>query len=124
MIQLFFHSSESRVQFKDEHDDHVDESVPLEALPANQSREKRRSSGVRMKGHLISSFEVASSKTSKPGKGSVFDVSSVPEENQDSHHSTTKTTRKKQKMQVSKVRNACSFSFIADHCYKFDFWHG
>ncbi|KAI3469413.1 hypothetical protein Pfo_026076 [Paulownia fortunei] len=95
---------ESRVQFKDECDDHVDESVPLEALPANQSRDKRRSSGVRMKGHLISSFEVASSKTSKPGIGSVFDVSSVPEENQDSHHSITKITRKKQKMQVSKTQ--------------------
>ncbi|KAH6808743.1 hypothetical protein C2S51_026526 [Perilla frutescens var. frutescens] len=91
---------ESRVQFKDEHDDHVDETVPLESRPA-KSREKRRSSGVRMKGHLAPNFEVASSKTSKPGKGSVFDGSSVPEENQDSHQSTSKS-RKKQKMPVSK----------------------
>lgn len=93
------------MQFKDEHADHVDETAPLLSMPANQSREKRRSSGVRTKGHIASSFEVASSKTSKPGKGSVFDGSSVPEENQDSHRSTTKS-RKKQKMPVSKVRKA------------------
>ncbi|KAL8524983.1 hypothetical protein ACS0TY_014569 [Phlomoides rotata] len=92
---------ESRAQFKDEHDDHVDESVPLEALPANQSREKRRSTGVRMKGNLISSCEVASSKTLKPRKGSSIYVSS-PEEIQDAHRSTPKTSRKKQKIQVSK----------------------
>ncbi|XP_020552958.1 protein ALWAYS EARLY 3-like [Sesamum indicum] len=97
---------ESRVQFKDEHDDHVGESVPLEALPANQPREKRRSSGVRMKGHLVSSSEVAPSKTSKPGKSSIFDVSSVPEENHDSHQPITKTTRKKPKMQVSKIQKS------------------
>ncbi|KAL0388759.1 UNVERIFIED_CONTAM: protein ALWAYS EARLY 3 [Sesamum radiatum] len=97
---------ESKVQFKDEHDDHVDESEPLEALPANQPREKRKSSGVRMKGHLVSSSEVASSKTSKPGKSSVFAASSVPEENHDSHHPITKTTRKKQKMQVSKIQKS------------------
>lgn len=103
-------SSESRVQFKDEHDDHVDESLPLEALPANQSREKRRSTGVRMKGNLVSSCEVASSKTFKARKGSVIYASS-PEEIQDAHHSTPKT-RKKQKIQVSKVRMAHSFSFI------------
>lgn len=88
---------ESRVQFKDEHDDHVDESVPL----ANQSREKRRSGGVRMKGNQISSCEVGSSKTLKPGKGSVIYASS-PEEIQDAHRSTPKITRKKQKTQVSK----------------------
>ncbi|KAK4425827.1 protein ALWAYS EARLY 3 [Sesamum alatum] len=92
---------ESRVQFKDEHDDHVDESVP-----ATQPREKRRSSGVRMKGHLVSSSEAASSKTSKPGKSSVFDVSSVPEETHDSHQPITKTTRKKQKMQVTKIQKS------------------
>ncbi|KAL0414702.1 UNVERIFIED_CONTAM: protein ALWAYS EARLY 3 [Sesamum radiatum] len=81
-------------------------NLPLEALPANQPREKRRSSGVRMKGHLVSSSEVASSKTSKPGKSSVFDVSSVPEENHDSHQPITKTTRKKTKMQVSKIQKS------------------
>lgn len=87
------------MQFKDEHDDHVDESVPL----ANPSREKRRSTGVRMKGNLISSCEVGSSKTLKPGKGSVVYASS-PEEIHDAHRSTPKITRKKQKTQVSKVR--------------------
>ncbi|KAL1548484.1 protein ALWAYS EARLY 3-like isoform X2 [Salvia divinorum] len=92
---------DSMVLFKDEHHDHVDESAPLESLPANQPREKRRPSGVRTKGHLASSLEVASSKTSKPGKGSVFDGGSVLEENQDSHQSTTKS-RKKQKTPVPK----------------------
>ncbi|KAK6130513.1 hypothetical protein DH2020_035741 [Rehmannia glutinosa] len=53
---------ESRVQFKDEPDDHVDESVPLEALPANQPREKRKSSGIRMKGYLVSSSGAGSAK--------------------------------------------------------------
>ncbi|XP_042050498.1 protein ALWAYS EARLY 3-like isoform X2 [Salvia splendens] len=92
---------DSVVLFKDEHHDHVDESVPLESPPANQPREKRRPSGVRTKGHLASSLEVASSKTSKPGKGSVFYGGSVHEEYQDSHQSTTKA-RKKQKTPVSK----------------------
>ncbi|KAK6117357.1 hypothetical protein DH2020_048875 [Rehmannia glutinosa] len=100
---------ESRVQFKDEPDDHVDESVPLEALPANQPREKRKSSGIRMKGYLVSSSGAGSSKISKPGKGSAFDTSSVPEENQDSHQSIPKITRKKQKTQVSKIQK------IEDH---------
>ncbi|KAL6548493.1 hypothetical protein OROGR_008914 [Orobanche gracilis] len=93
---------ELRLQPKDEPDDRVDESVPSEAPPANQPREKRRSLGVRRKGHLISSFGSAPSKTSKPRKSSAFDASSVPEENQDSHQSLTNITRKKQKMQVSK----------------------
>ncbi|XP_042037085.1 protein ALWAYS EARLY 3-like isoform X2 [Salvia splendens] len=94
------HEYDSRMLFKDDHD-YVDETVPLESPPANQPREKRRSSGVRMKGHLASSVEVACSKTSKPGNSSVFHGSSVPEENQDSHQSTTKS-RKKQKMPVHK----------------------
>ncbi|KAK6146164.1 hypothetical protein DH2020_020033 [Rehmannia glutinosa] len=96
---------DSRLQFKDEHDDHVDELVSLEALPMNLPKDKRRYSGVRMKGHQsISSSEVASGKTSRPGKASVFNVSSVPEENQDPHQSITKTSRKKQKIQVSKIQ--------------------
>lgn len=65
-----------------------------------------------MKGNLISSSGVASSKPSKLGKGSVLDVSSVPEDNKDSHHPVTKITRKKQKMQVSKVRLAYNFSLV------------
>lgn len=105
IIHLDWHPSDSRLQFKDEDDDHVDELVSAEALPMNQQKEKRRYSGVRMKGHQpVSSSEVASSKTSKPGKASVFVVSSVPEENQDPQQSITKTPRKKQKMQKSKVR--------------------
>ncbi|KAL3812853.1 hypothetical protein ACJIZ3_014121 [Penstemon smallii] len=96
---------ESRVEFKDEDDDHVDESMSLEAPLANQQKTKRKSSGVRMKGHQpITSLEVASSKASKPGKGSAVDVSSPPEENQVSHQGITKRSRKKQKM-PSKVGN-------------------
>ncbi|KAL6532247.1 hypothetical protein OROGR_014217 [Orobanche gracilis] len=96
---------ELRLQPKDEPDDHVDESVPSKA-PENQPREKRRSLGVRRKGHLISSFGSAPSKTSKPRKSSAFDASSVPEENQDSHQSLTNITTKKQKLQVSKIQQS------------------
>ncbi|CAA0841711.1 Protein ALWAYS EARLY 3, partial [Striga hermonthica] len=100
---------ESRVLFKEEPDDLVDESVPLESQPANQPREKRKSTGVKMKGHL-SSFGAASSKRSKPGKSSALDAFSVPEENQDSIQSNTNKVRRKQKVQVSKVRsNILSF---------------
>ncbi|XP_047978072.1 protein ALWAYS EARLY 3-like [Salvia hispanica] len=110
------HEDDSRTLFKDEHD-YVDETVPLESPPANQPREKRRSSGVRMKGHLASSVEVACSKTSKPGNSSVFHGSSVLEENQDSHQSTTKS-RKKQKMPVHKVRKAyCLFIIINNYSH-------
>ncbi|KAL6581931.1 hypothetical protein OROMI_005945 [Orobanche minor] len=103
---------ELRLQPKDEPDDHVDESVPSKAPPANQPREKRRSLGVRRKGHLISSFGSAPSKTSKPRKSSAFDASSVPEQNQDSHPSLTNITRKKQKMQVSKIQQSKAHSDI------------
>ncbi|KAH6832949.1 DNA binding protein [Perilla frutescens var. hirtella] len=93
---------DSRLQFKDEDDNPVDELVSAEALSMNHKKEKRRYSGVRMKGHKpLSSTEVAPSKTSKPGKASV--ISSVPEENQDPQLSITKTPRRKQKMQVSKI---------------------
>lgn len=103
--------------FKGEHD-YVDESVPLESPRANQPREKSRSSGVRMKGHLASSVEVACSKTSKPGNSSVFHGSSVPEENQDSHQSTTKS-RKKQKMPVQKVRKGYCLLIIINYSHIF-----
>ncbi|KAL7104987.1 hypothetical protein ACP275_07G016600 [Erythranthe tilingii] len=98
--------NESRVQFKDEPDDQVDESVPLESLPPNPPREKRRSFGVRMKGHLLSSSEVASTKQSKMGKASILDIGSVPEQSKDSHQPVTKVTRKKQKNQVSKIQKS------------------
>ncbi|KAK4483287.1 hypothetical protein RD792_010472 [Penstemon davidsonii] len=95
---------ESGMQFKDEEDDHVDESVSLEALQANQKKETRRSSGVRMRRYQpVSSYEVASSKTSKPGKSSALDTSSAPEENHDPHQTNT-TSKKKQKMQASKIQ--------------------
>ncbi|GFQ03980.1 protein always early 3 [Phtheirospermum japonicum] len=98
---------DSRMQSKDDDDDddaddddeHADELVPLGAL-MNQPKEKRRNSGIKMKG---SGSEVAPSKTSRAGKASV-NVSSVPEENQDLHQSISKTSRRKQKMPMSKIR--------------------
>ncbi|CAI9776866.1 unnamed protein product [Fraxinus pennsylvanica] len=87
---------ESRIQLKDEDDDHVDESGSLEAQPVNQKRDKRRSAGVRMKGYLsMTNSELASGKTSKPGKSSVSDVNAVAAENPDPRQSITKTSRRK-----------------------------
>lgn len=103
---------ESKVQFKDEHHDHVDESAPSEILPAK--REKRKPSGVRMKGHQISNLEAAPSKASKSGKGSGSYATSIPEENQASHQPTTKTSRRKQKMPVSKIEKTESNPAIHD----------
>ncbi|CAI9762702.1 unnamed protein product [Fraxinus pennsylvanica] len=94
---------ESRVRLKDE--DHLDESGSLEAQPVNQKRDRRRSAGVRMKGYLsMINSEVASGKTSKPGKGSVSDVSAVSEEILDSHQYISKTSRRKQKRLASKIQ--------------------
>ncbi|KZV24018.1 protein ALWAYS EARLY 3-like [Dorcoceras hygrometricum] len=92
---------ESIMPFNDEGDDHVDESGSLEAMPANQQKEKHSSSRVRMKG-CKSSLGVASSKTTKPGKVSVYNESSVPEE-QDMSRVVTKCVRKKQRIQTSKI---------------------
>lgn len=89
IIHVLPHSSDLTLQLKEEDD----ESVSL----------KRRYSGVKIKGFQpISSPEVAPIKTSKGEKASVFHVTSVPEEIQD--HQSTKTTRKKQKVQVPKVK--------------------
>ncbi|XP_051127509.1 protein ALWAYS EARLY 3-like [Andrographis paniculata] len=85
---------ESRMQFKEEHNDNIEESSP-----ANNRKEKRKSSGVRTKGHL----KLSSEKTSKSGKGSVFEGSSIPEENQGPDLPITKGTRRKQKMPVARI---------------------
>ncbi|XP_073277623.1 protein ALWAYS EARLY 3-like [Primulina huaijiensis] len=100
---------ESIMPFKDEDGDHFDESGLLEARPANQQKEKRRSSGVRMKGYKPS-LGVASSKTTKPGKVSVYNESSVPEEDQDISRLVTKSVRKKQRMQTSKIEKIDAYS--------------
>ncbi|KAL0393230.1 UNVERIFIED_CONTAM: protein ALWAYS EARLY 3 [Sesamum radiatum] len=101
------------LQFKDEGEDNLNELVSSENPPLNQQKEKRRSSGIRTKGHqLISICEVASSKASKPGKASVLDISSIPEENQDPHQSISKTTRKKQKMQMPKIQKTEAHSDV------------
>ncbi|KAL0368247.1 UNVERIFIED_CONTAM: protein ALWAYS EARLY 3 [Sesamum calycinum] len=98
------------LQFKDEGEDN--ELVSSENPPLNQQKEKRRSSGIRTKGHQsISICEVASSKASKPGKASVLDISSIPEENQDPHQSISKT-RKKQKMQMPKIQKTEAHSDV------------
>lgn len=100
------HSSDSRLQSKDE----VDELVSTEPLPTNQRKEKRKTSGLRMKGHkTIPSSEVAPSKTSRPAKRASA-IRSVLEEDQDPQVAITKTPRRKQKMQVSKVRQTYYFS--------------
>ncbi|XP_073053694.1 protein ALWAYS EARLY 3-like isoform X1 [Primulina eburnea] len=93
--------SESIMRFKDEDGDYVDESGSLEALPANQQKEKRKSSGVRMKVYKPN-LGVASGKTTKPGKVSVYDESSVPEEH-DISRLVAKSVRKKQRVQISKI---------------------
>ncbi|KAL2459632.1 Protein ALWAYS EARLY 3 [Forsythia ovata] len=94
---------ESKVQSKYKDGDHVDKSGTLEALPANQQKIKRRPMGFRVKGYQpISSSEVASSKTSKPGKVSLFDVSIAREESEDPHLSVLET-RKKQKIRKTEA---------------------
>ncbi|KAL3641971.1 hypothetical protein CASFOL_012786 [Castilleja foliolosa] len=87
---------DSRMQFKD--DEHADELVPLGAL-MNQPKEKHRNSGIKIKGP---GSEVAPSKTSRAGKA-LSNVSSVPEENQDPHQSIPRTSRRKQKMPMSRI---------------------
>lgn len=109
-IHVVSHSLDSRLQSKDEIDDPVDELMSTEPLPTNQRKEKRRISGVRMKGHkTIPSSEVAPSKTSKPAKRASV-IRSVLEEDQNRQLAITKTPRRKQKMQVSKVRQTYYFS--------------
>lgn len=65
------------MQFNVEYDDHVDESIPLQVPLTNQSRERRRSTGIRSKGHQL--------------------------ENQDFHQPISKTARRKTKVQAAKV---------------------
>ncbi|CAA0834815.1 Protein ALWAYS EARLY 3 [Striga hermonthica] len=87
---------DSEVQLKDE-------EVSSEVMHMNQPKEKGRYSGVKMKGHpALSRSEIASNKKSRTGKTSVLNVSAVPEENQDSHRSIPKTSRRKQKLQMPK----------------------
>ncbi|CAH9059613.1 unnamed protein product [Cuscuta europaea] len=76
---------------KDENDQ-IDESGTSEALPTNQQKEKRGSSGIKSKSNQpISGPQIASSVMRKHGKASV-DASAVPE---------TKHTRKAQKIPTS-----------------------
>lgn len=73
--------------------------MSTEPPPTNQKKDKRRPSGVRMKGHKpIPSSGVAPSKTSKPAKRASV-IRSVLEEDQDPQLAITKTPRRKQKMQ-------------------------
>lgn len=96
------HSLDSRLQFKDEGHDPLDELLSTGSLPVNQKKEMCRYSGVRMKGHKpLSSSKVAPSRASKPGKASV--TSSVLKEDRDLQLYNTKTPRRKHKMQASKV---------------------
>ncbi|EPS74439.1 hypothetical protein M569_00315, partial [Genlisea aurea] len=95
-------SNESKLQIKDEENrDHVDESAPVESSPP--IRAKRKSSGIRMKGCLLSNSEVFPSKMPKNRKGAGLDDRSVLEGNQNSHLFSTKT-RKNKKTPKSKVQ--------------------
>ncbi|EYU45567.1 hypothetical protein MIMGU_mgv1a0007092mg, partial [Erythranthe guttata] len=95
---------DTKLQFKEEDVDHVDESVSPEAPPMILQKQKHKHSGVKMKRYQpISSLGAASTKTSNTGKASVFNVTSAPEEDQDPHQSILKTTRKKQKILLSKA---------------------
>ncbi|GER33135.1 hypothetical protein STAS_09245 [Striga asiatica] len=101
----------SEMQFKDE-DGELESS---KAQPMSQQKEKRRHSGVRMKGHqAISSSEVAFSKISRTEKTSVSNTISVtvPEENQDIPQAITKTSRRKQKLQMPKIKKSESQSDV------------
>ncbi|KAM7488190.1 hypothetical protein LguiB_025674 [Lonicera macranthoides] len=96
--------NEQSVQVKEENDDHVGESGLLEAMPANRQKEKRKTSGVKVKGtQSISKFEVSTVKASKPGKLPVLDGSAIAEGKQDFHQSITKLSRKKHKTLASKI---------------------
>lgn len=105
IIQPIPNSSDSKVQFQGGNDDHANGLVSAESLPINQQKGKHKYSGVRKKGYKPKpSSEVPSCRTSKPGLASVFVVSSAPEKDQDLQLSITEEPRKKQKMQVPKVR--------------------
>lgn len=78
------------VQFKEE-DDHVDESGLLEPLPTNQKKERRKSSGVRVKGNQL--------KLSRTSKAS-------DEVKQESQQPASKVSRKKQKTIPSRIQKS------------------
>ncbi|GER49778.1 hypothetical protein STAS_27048 [Striga asiatica] len=94
---------DSEMQLKDEDG----ELVSSEAMHMSQPKEKGRYSGVRMKGRqALSRSEIASNKKSRTGKTSVLNVSAVPEENRDFHLSIPKTSRRKQKSQMPKIKKS------------------
>ncbi|KAI8012289.1 Protein ALWAYS EARLY 3 [Camellia lanceoleosa] len=93
--------NESSVPVKEEDEGLVDKYGFLETVPTTRQRDKPKSSGVKVKGKLR--FEAASLKTSKLGKVSVFNVSTIPEAKDDPEQSTTKTSRKKPKLLGSKI---------------------
>ena len=92
------------MEIKDEHVDHVDESGSLEAIPAPHQRDKRRSSGQKIKGDqsTMARLEMASTKIPKSGQMSLYDVSVVAEVKDEVYPS--KSIRKKPKILTSKVR--------------------
>ncbi|KAL3519017.1 hypothetical protein ACH5RR_021606 [Cinchona calisaya] len=94
---------ESMVEIKDEHVDHVDESESLDAMPALHQRDKRRSSGQKIKvdQSMARLDMMASSKMPKSGKTSLFDVSVVPEVKDEVYQS--KSIRKKPKIRKSET---------------------
>nr|XP_027075043.1 protein ALWAYS EARLY 3-like [Coffea arabica] len=106
MLPAEANEDESMVEIKDEHVDHVDESGSLEAIPAPHQRDKRRSSGQKIKGDqsTMARLEMASTKIPKSGKMSLYDVSVVPEVKDEVYPS--KSIRKKPKILTSKIRKS------------------
>lgn len=95
--------ADSFVQLNEENEDHVDESGSLGTMPIDSHRDRRRSSGIRVKGDRSSSrFEVPSTKVPKSGKVSVSGDNVLPEMTSDGYQS--KSVRKKPKILTSKVR--------------------
>ncbi|GAA0140848.1 DNA metabolism protein [Lithospermum erythrorhizon] len=92
---------ESMMQVKDEFDDHMDESGSQEAIVRGHSRKK--SSGKLRTSQTISRVELASPRTSKPGKISVQNNAEL-EGQLESNQSTLR--RKKKKGIASKTRKS------------------
>lgn len=105
------------MEIKDEHVDHVDESGSFEAMPAPHQRDKRRSLGQKIKGDQSATarLDMASNKMPKSGKVSLFDVSVVPEVEEEAYKS--KSIRKKPKIFSSKVRLNMNTLFFHHCCY-------
>ncbi|KAK3038983.1 hypothetical protein RJ639_027468 [Escallonia herrerae] len=94
---------EPSVPVKEDKDDPCDEPGLLESVPSNR-REKRKLPGFKQKGNqLLSRSENAATKTSKLVKPLVPDDGTICETKEESYQSTTRVSRRKQKMSASRI---------------------